>query len=216
MFEFPVKLLSSFTRRYCLSESDGVLIMVEYLKFITIFNLYGDGFSPSSWVDEFWHHHMNFDTRHYREFWQNVLRKWTEHNEIDFKNLTNSEQSQLMMEDSKFRKAYLECFGHKPIECIWPEMISEGIEEPHIFVNIDIMKMLITKKTVKEANIYALKNQLLFKLEEYKYNKRKIVNIIPNFFSKFIGSKTSKSVKEYQEEIDLQIKVLNIIYLIAM
>ena len=173
MFEFPVKLLSSFTRRYCLSESDGVLIMVEYLKFITIFKLYGDGFSPSSWVDEFWHHHMSFDTRHYREFWQNVLGKLIEHREIDFKNLTNSDQSQLMIKDIKFRQAYFECFCHEPIECIWPEMISEWIEEPDIFVNIDIMKMLITKKTVKEANIYALKSQLLFKLEKLKIQQNK-------------------------------------------
>ena len=158
---------------------------------------------------------MSFDTRHYREFWENVLWKWIEHNEIDFKNLTNSEQSQLMMKDNKFRKAYFECFGHEPIECIWPEMISEWIEEPDIFVYIDIMKMLITKKTVKEANIDARKNPLLLKLEEFKNNKRKSVNIIPTFFSKITGSKTSKSVKEYQEEIDIQIKVLNSIYLIA-
>ena len=33
-FEFPVNLLSSFTREYCLTESDGILIMIEYLKFL--------------------------------------------------------------------------------------------------------------------------------------------------------------------------------------
>ena len=50
-FEFPVNLLSSFTRDYCLTESDGILIIIEYLKFLTVWKLYGDGFSPSSWVD---------------------------------------------------------------------------------------------------------------------------------------------------------------------
>ena len=33
-FKFPVNLLSSFTRSYCLTQSDGILIMIEYLKFL--------------------------------------------------------------------------------------------------------------------------------------------------------------------------------------
>ena len=137
-----------------------------------------------------------------------MLWKWIEHSEIDFKNLTNSDQSQFMIKDIKFRKAYFECFNHEPIECIWPEMISEWIEEPDIFVNIDIMKMLITKKTGKEANIYTLKNQLLFKLKikNCEYNSK--------LFSKITDNKNSKSV-ECQEEIDLQIKVKINNYLIS-
>ena len=163
-FEFPVNLLSSFTRDYCLTESDGILIMIEYLKFLTVWKLYGDGFSPSSWVDEFWHHHMSFNTRHYREFWLITFGKTIEHNEIDATNLTNSDQSYFMMKDNAFREHYFEWFDHEPIECIWPEITSECIEEPDIFVRLNLTKTLITKKTVWDVNQLIERNRDLGRL----------------------------------------------------
>ena len=81
-----------------------------------------------------------------------MFEKLIEHNEIDAKNLTNSEQSYLMMKDNAFREHYFECFDHEPIECIWPEITSECIEEPDTFVRVNLLKTLITKKTVWEAN----------------------------------------------------------------
>ena len=88
-----------------------------------------------------------------------MFEKMIEHNEIDTKNLTNSDQSYLIVKDNAFRKHYFECFNHEPIECIWPEITSEYIEEPDIFVRINIMKTLITKKTVWEANLSVEENR---------------------------------------------------------
>ena len=141
------------------------------IKFITVRKLYGDEFSPTSWVEEFWHHHISFDTKQYRNFWFNVYRKWIEHNEIDFKNFTKSEQYQLMTKDNKFRNAYIECFNHEPIECIWPETKSECTQEPEIFINVNLIKMLFTKEIVREANASAKKNILLIELTNFRENK---------------------------------------------
>ena len=116
---------------------------------------------------------MSYDTRLYREFWLNFYGKRIEHNEIDFKNLTNSEQSHLMMEDSKFRKAYYEWFNHEPTEWVWPEKITECIEEPEIFIDVNLMKLFVTKFAIREANILTKRNQFLAQLKNYKENKGK-------------------------------------------
>ena len=84
-----------------------------------------------------------------------------EHNEIDAKNLTNSDQSYLMMKDNAFREHYFKCFDHEPIECIWPEITSECIEEPDTFIRVNLLKTLITKKTVWEANLSVEEDQVI-------------------------------------------------------
>ena len=56
------------------------------------------------------------------------------------------------MKDNAFREHYFECFDHEPIECIWPEITSECIEEPDAFVSLNLIKILITKKIVWDAN----------------------------------------------------------------
>ena len=152
---------------------------------------------------------MSYDTRLYREFWLNFYGKRIEHNEIDFKNLTNSEQSHLMMEDSKFRKAYYEWFNHEPTEWVWPEIITECIEEPEVFIDVNLMKLFVTKFAIREANILTKRNQFLAQLKNYKENKGKIINIIPNFFKKVLGGKASKSYKEYEEDINHRIRVFS-------
>ena len=62
-YDFSQHLLKSFEQTYCLNNSDAILIMIEYLKFLTICKIYGENFSPSTWVDQFWHHHMSFDSK---------------------------------------------------------------------------------------------------------------------------------------------------------
>ena len=113
-----------------------------------------------------------------------------------------------MTKDSKYREAYFECFNQEPIECIWPEIISEHIEEPDKFVVMNLMKMLITKKIVKDVNVLAIRNQYQAQLEEYKNDHGTFSNIIPNFFNKLIGGKKEKSVKEFQKEIEQKIEVI--------
>ena len=119
-FEFPSCLLSSFTRRYCLRDSDAILIMSEYLKFLTICKVSGANFSPSTWVDEFWHHHMSFDTKQYREFWESVFGHMVEHQEYDPTNLKENDRISILNEDADFRTKYIQTFGSSPPKCIWP------------------------------------------------------------------------------------------------
>ena len=119
-----------------------------------------------------------------------------------------------MTKDNKFRNAYIECFNHEPIECIWPETKSECTQEPEIFINVNLIKMLFTKEIVREANASAKKNILLIELTNFRENKDNFFdeipdffNAIPDFFNRIFRGKTSKSVEEYQDEINLKIKV---------
>ena len=75
----PSCLFTSFTKRYLLKESDGILIIIEYFKFLTLIHEWGEGLTPSQWVDEFWLHHMAFDTKHYRDFCNNLFGKQIHH-----------------------------------------------------------------------------------------------------------------------------------------
>ena len=121
-----------------------------------------------------------------------------------------SEKYQQMTKDSKFRKAYIECFNNEPIECIWPQTKSECVEEPEIFVNVNLIKMLFTKEIVRKANASAKKNILLAELTNYKESKDNFFDVIPDFFNRIFRGKPSKSVEEYQDEINLKIKVFYI------
>ena len=69
-----------------------------------------------------------------------------------------------MMKDNAFREHYFEWFDHEPIECIWPEITSECIEEPDIFVRLNLTKTLITKKTVWDVNQLIERNRDLGRL----------------------------------------------------
>ena len=79
----PTCLFNSFMKRYLLCESDAILIMIEYFKFLTLVHEWGDGLTPSPWVDEFWHHHMTFDTNHYRDFCNCLFGGQIDHNECE-------------------------------------------------------------------------------------------------------------------------------------
>ena len=93
----PCELLKSFAQRYWISEDDVLLIIIEYYKFLTIVKIKGDGFTPSPWVDEFWHHHMSSDTYHYRNFWISLFGSKIDHFECDLPNVLNSERCKLII-----------------------------------------------------------------------------------------------------------------------
>ena len=126
--DFASNLLSTFSTRYLLDKSDAFLIMIEYLKFVTLWKLYGDNFSPSKWVDEFWHHHMSYDTQMYRDFCVNVFGNMVEHKEHDPGNLNDDEREEIFRNDSKFRDKYELAFGYFPPDCIWPKSPSTFVD----------------------------------------------------------------------------------------
>ena len=55
---------------YLLSESDALIIMIEYFRFLSIWVISGEVLSPSSWIREFWNYFKTFDTKYYREFYE--------------------------------------------------------------------------------------------------------------------------------------------------
>ena len=186
--EFPQNLLSSFEQRYCLSNSDAILVMVEYLKFLTICKLFKADFSPSKWVDQFWHHHMSLDTKRYREFWESLFGYQVEHLEHDPSSMTHSIKLEQINKSEKFLEAYIECFGEAAPESIWPKLNTDSSEEDD-FVCINIFKVLIMKIFIK-INSKSTKNKekLNSELNEFsrlrKQNKsvwKTFTNLISNF-----------------------------------
>ena len=129
-----------------------------------------------------------------------MFEKLIEHNEIDVKNLTNSDQSYLMMKDNAFREHYFECFDHEPIECIWPEITSECIEEPDAFVRVNLLKTLITKKTVWDANQLIDRNRELGRFAWAK-EERDETEIVDGF----INSTIRDSNKKPKEDNKIQV-----------
>ena len=112
-----------------------------------------------------------------------------------------------MNDTQKFREAYFQCFSHYPIESIWPDFTSEGIEEPDSFININLMNVFLTKLKVKNLNKNARKSEL-----RDKYNrsiaKRNKFSIIPKFLNKILRKGKVKSEEEFKQEFDLQFSVI--------
>ena len=148
--DFNKSLLSSFEQVYCLRNSDVILIMVEYLKFLTICKIYNENFSPSFWVDQFWHHHMSYDTKYYREFWENIFGVEVDHQEYNPQSMSQEEKFILIEKFKRFVDVYIEWFGESPPKWIWPELILDSWEtKDEHFVSINIYKTVLMKLFIK-------------------------------------------------------------------
>ena len=189
--DFPQNLWSSFEHRYCLSNSDASLVMVEYLKFLTICKLFKAEFSPSKWVDQFWHHHMSFDTKKYRDFCESLFGYQVEHLEHDPSSMTHSEKLEQIIKSEKFSKAYIECFGDDMPASIWPKLNTDSSEDN--FVCLNIFKVLIMKIFIKmNTKGSKSKAKLNIELNEFRQlskQNKSIWKTFKNFIAKF-GSST--------------------------
>ena len=186
--EFPLTLLSRFEYRYCLNHSDAILIMIEYFKFITICRLNGGNFSPSKWVDQFWHHHISFDTKHYRDFWESFTGGEIEHQEHDSSNMNEEEKLSHIEKYREFKKIYKQMFNEFPPKSVWPEPTIESCEKDDVFVNINIYKTLYMKWIIKLTSPKNIENNKL-NLEFNEFSKLKKQNksvwkSIKTFFGK--------------------------------
>ena len=186
--EFPQNLLSSFEQRYCLNNSDAILVMVEYLKFLTICKLFKAEFSPSKWVDQFWHHHMSLDTKRYRDFCESFFGYKVEHLEHDPSSMTYSEKIDQINKSEKFLEAYIECFGEVAPESIWPKLNTDSSEDDS-FVCINIFKILVMKIFIKiNSKGINSKENLNTELNEFKRLKnhtKSMWKTVKNVISKF-------------------------------
>ena len=183
--EFPQSLLSSFERSYCLKHSDAILILNEYLKFLAIWKEHKGIFSPSKWVDQFWHHHMSFDTKNYRNFWESVLGSEVYHQKHDSSIMSIKERQKYIRRFCKFKSVYIESFGHSPSSYIWPELTLDSSDEEE-FILINIFKTLFLKIFITLSRIKKNKNPSLLELNDFKSiqkNKKSFWKSITNIFS---------------------------------
>ena len=150
--DFSKSLLSNFEQTYWLNNVDSTLIIVEYLKFLTICKNYNENFSPSVWVDQFWHHHMTYDTKQYRHFWENTLGSEIEHLEHDPSSMNIYEKLSVIDKSKRFAEAYFEWFGESPPEWIWPELTLDSWNKDNNFVFINIYNTFNMKFWIKSCN----------------------------------------------------------------
>ena len=187
--DFSQCLISSFEQSYWLNHSDAVLIMIEYLKFLTIWKIHNENFSPSSWVDQFWHHHMLFDTKQYRDFWENLFGSEIEHQEHDPSSIMTKEEKLLLIEKSKrFTEIYFENFREFPPEWIWPKITLESFEFNNEFVWINIYKTVLMKFLIKEYSPNTKINQEDRELCKFSYLSEKKRSIFKSIIKVFKSS----------------------------
>ena len=205
--EFDQNLLSAFEETYCLSNSDAILIMVEYLKFLTICKIYNESFSPSSWVDQFWHHHMSYDTKHYREFWENLFGVEVEHHEHDPSSMSQEEKLILIEKSKRFTEVYIEWFGEAPQEWVWPELTLDSWNNMNDeFVSIDIYKTILMKLFTKSSNFLTFSEES--KNELNKQNKKQsFFKSIANLFKGSGYMKKYKPAKDSKEDLIIKGKL---------
>ena len=139
-FCFPQNFLSVFTQRYCLSDSDGILLMLEYLRFLAITKAFWIEYYPSLWILEFWRHHISFNTKSYREFVENVFN-----GDMYFSNFDENEYLYQNSNENreKYHEKYFNCFGFNQSKSIWPDILLE--EKSDWFVYLNLFKTLFTK-----------------------------------------------------------------------
>ena len=84
--EFPQSLTKLINSQYFLTETQGLLFIVEYLKFHILNNMFPEDWVPSASIREFFYEHVWY-RMHFDWFWQNVfqvpgskwnINKWSE------------------------------------------------------------------------------------------------------------------------------------------
>ena len=77
--EFPQSLTKLIISQYFLTETQGLLFIVEYLKFHILNNMFPEDWVPSASIREFFYEHVWYRI-HFDWFWQNVFQvpgsKW--------------------------------------------------------------------------------------------------------------------------------------------
>ena len=84
--EFPQSLMKLMNSQYFLTEIQGLLFIVEYLKFHILKHMFPEDWVPSVSIREFFYEHVWY-RMHFDWFWQNVfqvpgskwnINKWSE------------------------------------------------------------------------------------------------------------------------------------------
>ena len=150
--EFPLLFLSSFEKQYCIRHSEAILIMLEYFKFLTVWEINQEIFLPSKLVDMFWNHHISFDTKQYRDFWDNIFKNENLKEKYDLLSMSKNEKLKGIKRFWKFKKAYSEYFGYSPPQFIWPELDFEFDDVEEDVIQVNIFKSLFLKIFISSWN----------------------------------------------------------------
>ena len=73
LIEFPASLLKSFSSWFFLTETQGLLLVVEYVKFHILNYMFPDVCVPSLLLREFFYDHIWYNI-HFNSFWQNIFQ----------------------------------------------------------------------------------------------------------------------------------------------
>ena len=155
--ELPQNLLSRFEQIYCISNSNAIIIMIEYFKFLTICKVENEIFYPSKWVNQFWHHHMTFNTKQYRDFWRSLFDAEIDYQEYNFQMINKENMIKINDKLKIFMSSYSEIFGKSPPEWIWPKTCLDSYVQNEEFTFINIYKTIILKAKIYNWNISKLK-----------------------------------------------------------
>ena len=155
--ELPLNLLSRFEQIYCISNSNAIIIMIEYFKFLTICKVKNEIFYPSKWVNQFWQHHMTFNTKQYRDFWRSLFDTEIDYQEYNFHMINKEDIIKLNDKSKRFMGSYFEIFGKSPPEWIWSKPCLDSYWQNEEFIFINIYKTIILKAKIHNWNVRKLK-----------------------------------------------------------
>lgn len=136
--------------------------------------------TPSPLVDEFWHHHITFNTSWYRKFCTTIFGGYIHHSEGD------GTEGSLDLHNRLYAgtlKLYKEKFGVNPPKSIWPDEFDPS---KYLYKAFNVSKIVMTKTMVKLENdkyLKSVEDQYLHsdRIEECKREISRVENQIAQF-----------------------------------